>query len=113
MLRTLLFIALCCLHLLTLSQPRSISAIKATQAPKIDGKLNDEVWKQAPVARDFVQNFPSFGSPATVRSEVRILYDNSAVYIGAYLYDDVSLVRKQITSRDGEQRQDVDYFSIF
>ena len=37
----------------------------------------------------------------------------TAIYIGAYLYDDPSLIRKQITARDGEQQKDVDYFSVF
>jgi hypothetical protein len=41
------------------------------------------------------------------------LYDNAAIYVGAYLYDDPALIRKQITARDGESQSDVDYFSIF
>src|SRR5690349_12147264 len=113
MLRTLLLITLCCCLFPAFSQVKTIQAIKALSIPKIDGKIDDEAWKIAPVATDFIQNFPTFGQPATVRTEVRILYDNSAVYIAAHLYDDPSLVRKQITSRDGEQRQDVDYFSVF
>ena len=44
---------------------------------------------------------------------MKIVYDNAAIYIGAYLYDQPSLVRKQMTSRDAEQRQDVDYFAVF
>ena len=67
----------------------------------------------APIASGFIQNFPSYGSDASVKTEIRILYDNSAVYIGAYLYDDPSVMRKQITARDAEDRQDVDYFSVF
>ena len=109
----LFFIALCCLHLCALSQPKTLSAVKALHAPVIDGDLNDAAWQQAPAANDFIQNFPEFGKPATVRSVVKILYDNNAIYIGAYLYDDPALIRKQITARDGEQRQDVDYFSVF
>ncbi|HEX4957484.1 MAG TPA: DUF5916 domain-containing protein, partial [Lacibacter sp.] len=42
-----------------------------------------------------------------------VVYDDAAIYIGAYLYDDPKLVRKQLTPRDGESRQDVDYFSVF
>ncbi|HEU4471739.1 MAG TPA: DUF5916 domain-containing protein [Flavisolibacter sp.] len=81
--------------------------------PKIDGDLSDAAWQQAPSASGFIQNFPTYGLQASVRSEVRILYDDNAIYIGAYLYDDPSLIRKQLTARDGEQRQDVDYFSVF
>jgi hypothetical protein len=94
-------------------QHKSIEAFKAEQAPKIDGELNDMVWGKAPVLTDFIQNFPNYGSPASVKTTVRILYDNSAIYIGAYLYDDPSFIRKQLTARDEEQQSDVDYFSVF
>jgi hypothetical protein len=96
-----------------IAQDKNIVAIKAEAAPKIDGELADAVWNSAPVATDFIQNFPTFGIPATTRTEVKILYDDAAIYIAAYMYDDPSLIRKQFTSRDGEQRQDVDYFSVF
>jgi len=41
------------------------------------------------------------------------VYDDNAIYIGAYLYDDPSLIRKQITARDAETQKDVDFFSVF
>ncbi|MBS1653464.1 MAG: carbohydrate binding family 9 domain-containing protein, partial [Bacteroidetes bacterium] len=96
-----------------LSQVKSLVAIKITQAPKIDGKLDDAAWSNIPVATDFIQNYPKAGAPASARSEVKIVYDNSAVYIGAYLYDDPANIRKQVTSRDDEGQKDVDYFSVF
>lgn len=109
----LLFVLLCFLNLWGWSQPKTIAAVKAIQSIKIDGVLNDEAWKNAPVATDFIQNFPTYGIAASTKTEVRILYDNAAIYIGAFLHDDPALMRKQITARDGEQRQDVDYFSVF
>ena len=107
-----------CLPLLLISvslysQPKSIQAIKTSQAPKIDGNLDDAVWANAPALTEFIQNFPTYGLSVSQKTEVRILYDNTAVYIGAYLFDDPSLIRKQITARDGESRSDVDYFSVF
>ena len=95
------------------SQQRIMNAVKANKAPIIDGHLNDSAWLQAPVATNFIQNFPNAGTASTVRTEVRVLYDNSAIYIGAYLYDDPLLIRKQITARDEEQMKDLDYFSVF
>jgi len=83
------------------------------QPPVLDGSLEDSVWISAPVATDFVQYIPLNGSSASVRSEVRILYDNDAVYVGAYLYDDAAQIRRQLTARDDEQQKDVDFFSIF
>jgi hypothetical protein len=95
-----------------LSQSKTLIAVKTQQAPVIDGKLEDTVWQRAAIASNFVQNYPSFGQSPSVPTEVRFLYDDNALYINAYLHDDPSLVRKQITARDGEQRQDVDYFSV-
>ncbi|MFL5741022.1 MAG: DUF5916 domain-containing protein [Flavisolibacter sp.] len=113
MLRLMLFISLFSVQVIALSQPRTIKAVKISQAPRIDGNLDDVAWQQAPEATDFVENFPTFGLTPSVRSVVKIVYDNSAIYVGAYLYDNPSLIRKQITARDEEQRQDADYFSVF
>lgn len=95
------------------SQPRALQATRVDQAPKIDGVLDDAVWKKAPEATDFVQNFPNNGSLSTVKTVVKIVYDNSAIYIAAWLYDDPSLIHKQQTPRDEEQQTDADYFSVF
>ncbi|HET9744799.1 MAG TPA: DUF5916 domain-containing protein [Chitinophagaceae bacterium] len=111
--RRLFLVPLMVISLYGFSQTRNLAAVKISTVPKIDGSLDEAVWALAPVAGDFIQNFPKAGEPASVRSDVKILYDNSAVYIGAMLYDDPALIRKQLTARDGEQRADVDYFSVF
>lgn len=113
MLRGLLLCLTLCSCLGALSQPKTLPAVRTGAAIHIDGQLDEEAWKSAPVASDFIQNFPSFGQPASVATEVRILYDNNAVYIGAILKDDPKQIRRQLTARDGEGRQDVDYFSVF
>lgn len=95
------------------SQVKTLQAIKTAQAPKIDGSLSDAAWANIPAATGFTQNYPSAGQPASQQTKVKILYDNSAIYVGAYLYDDPAQIRKQITSRDAEMQKDVDYFSIF
>jgi hypothetical protein len=95
------------------SQPRNLPAVKTDRPIKLDGSLDDAAWQTAPVASDFIQNFPKAGEPATLKTEVRILYDNTSVYIGAMLYDDPAQIRKQLTARDDEQQSDVDYFSVF
>ena len=92
---------------------QKLNAIRTSQAPKIDGNLDDACWKNIPAAGNFIQNFPDYGKPSFVKTEVKIVYDNSAIYVGAYLYDDPSLIRKQITARDEETQKDVDFFSIF
>jgi len=95
------------------SQTRSLPAVKTDRSLKIDGSLDDAAWSTATAATDFIQNFPNAGQPASVKTEVKILYDNSAIYIGVMLFDDPSVIRKQLTARDDEQQSDVDYFSVF
>ena len=106
-----IFLLLLCFQ--SVAQVKTTEAVKTVQAPRIDGLLNDDAWQEAPVLTDFIQNSPSPGSPASSKTVVRILYDNTAIYVGAYLFDDPSLIRKQFTARDGEQMRDVDYFSVF
>src|SRR5688500_16891186 len=96
-----------------LSQEKSLQAYKSASAPVIDGNVNDAVWSGMPVATDLIQNYPAVGKPASQKTIIKVIYDNSAIYIGAYLYDDPSLIRKQITARDAEQQKDCDYFSVF
>ena len=98
---------------LVISQTKSLQAVKISSPPIIDGLLNDAAWQNVVPAVDFIQRFPNYGLPASQRTEVRIIYDNTAMYVGAYLYDDPTLIRKQITARDEEQQKDLDYFSVF
>lgn len=92
---------------------KNITAVRTAVAPKIDGLIKDSVWQQTNPATDFIINSPDFGKPASLRTQVWLLYDDEALYVAAKNYDNPATVRKQLTARDGEQRQDVDYFSIF
>lgn len=90
MFKHLLLLAFLITRLLNISAQdsiRSISAVRISDPPKIDGKLDDASWQNAPVATDFVQFWPDNGAPAWQESEVRFLYDNTALYIGAKLLD--------------------------
>ncbi len=97
----------------SMAQTKTTRAVETNSTIHIDGVLDEADWQKAPIATDFITNSPVFGNPASSRTEVRILYDNTALYIGAFLYDDPASIRRQLTARDNEQRSDVDYFSIF
>jgi hypothetical protein len=90
-----------------------MQAVRTQTAPKIDGVVDDSVWLGIKPATDFIINSPDFGKPSSLKSEVRLLYDDVALYVSALLLDNPENIRKQLTARDGEQRQDVDYFSVF
>lgn len=96
----------------THAQNRHLSAIKITQPVNIDGKLDDEAWKIVPSVSDFTTYSPHFGKPSSRKTEVKIAYDNNAVYVGAYLFDKPENIRKQVTARDVIDRQDVDFFVV-
>lgn len=70
-------------------------------APHLDGKLDDPVWRVASPATDFTQLTPEDGTTPTERTEVRVVYDGGAVYIGARMYDsDPGAIDGQLTRRD-------------
>jgi len=99
-------------HVNAQDSSRKFIATKATIAPKLDGQLNDAVWQLAKPLDSFVVRTPNFGAKPTANTVVKIIYTDEAVYIGAYLYDNPKEIRKQLTSRDREERQDVDFFGI-
>src|SRR5260370_15781665 len=67
--------------------PRLAAAAWADHAPRVDGTLDDPLWTTAPLISDFRQREPLETSPATEKTEVRILYDARHVYVGVHCYD--------------------------
>ena len=66
---------------------RKAMATRTTEVPNIDGQLDDAAWRQATPIADFVQTEPSEGQPASEATEVRILYDDRAIYVGVMAFD--------------------------
>ena len=65
----------------------SLSASRVPTPPVLDGRLDESSWQAAASAGDFRQYEPVEGAPATERTEVRVLYDNTSIYVGVRLYD--------------------------
>ena len=93
----------------TISSPdgrKQLQAVAATSPIKIDGALDEEVWKRAAPATDFIQADPLEGQPATEITEVRIAYDADYLYIAALCRDTdpsgivVNEIRKDFAGRD-------------
>jgi hypothetical protein len=76
----------------------STSAARVTSNIRVDGVLDEAGWASTNPITEFTQVQPSEGQPASERTEVRILYDDAALYIGARLYD-----RQQVRSRVGRR----------
>ena len=68
---------------------------------ELDGNLSDPAWATAAPVTGFSQRDPHEGAPATERTEVRVLYDDNALYVGARMYDaSPDSVRAQLARRD-------------
>ena len=67
---------------------RRLPATRATAEIVLDGVVTDAEWSEAPVASSFTQGNPFEGMPATFRTEVRVLYDDEFLYVGAKAFDD-------------------------
>ncbi|MGH7751711.1 MAG: carbohydrate binding family 9 domain-containing protein, partial [Gemmatimonadales bacterium] len=82
--------------------PPLASAIRVTPGSiTLDGRLDDAAWTQAPAITEFTQTAPHEGTPATERTQVRIVYDDDAIYLGAWMFDsDPNGVRTQLARRD-------------
>ena len=84
-----------------------IAPVARARAPRIDGVLDDPAWAAAPPITEFLQNFPDDGQPSSERTEVRLLYDDQAIYVGARLFDaHARNVRVRLGRRDSETQSD-------
>ena len=98
----------------SLVEKRKISTTKAKNSIKIDGELNESDWENVPIAKDFIMVEPDNGKPEPNerKTEVKVLYDDDAIYIGAILYDnEPHTILKEITERDKDGTSD--YFGAF
>ncbi|HSS20547.1 MAG TPA: DUF5916 domain-containing protein [Pyrinomonadaceae bacterium] len=68
--------------------------------PVIDGKLSEDVWKQAVVLKDFYQINPGDNTTPSAPTEVFIGYDSRFLYIGVHAFDDPTKVRASVAKRD-------------
>ncbi|HUE95890.1 MAG TPA: DUF5916 domain-containing protein [Longimicrobiaceae bacterium] len=84
----------------THAAPRA-RAVRATESIEVDGRLEEAGWAAAPVIDTFTQLDPEEGAPGTERTEVRIAYDDGAIYVGAMLYDS-GPVSTRLVRRDGD-----------
>lgn len=88
---------------LVFSQKKTLQTKFTDTKITIDGKFDESAWKDAEIATDFVMIDPDNGKPAPNerRTEVKIVYDNTAIYIAATLYDDEpQKILKELTLRD-------------
>ena len=99
---------------LPVNNKKEISTVKIKNPIKIDASLNEEDWKNVPIAKNFVMFNQENGKPELpeLRTEVKVLYDDDAIYVGAILYDnEPDKILKEISERDDIGA--ADFFGVF
>lgn len=90
---------------------RSMSAIRIDGELTVDGELNEAEWNMAEPAAGFTQTQPVYENKPSQKTEVRILYNDKGIYVGAMMYDDEpQKILRELSPRD--QRGNADYFGV-
>lgn len=91
-----------------------IRATKVIEKPKIDGILDDEVYKSAvPFVGKFYQMSPDNGAPSSYETKVTIVYTDYGLYIAAQMYDpDPATIPQELSKRDDMDGKNVDVFAL-
>jgi len=85
----------------------TVTAVRVDRAPVVDGRLDDPDWALAPPITDLVQTDPDEGRPVSEPTEVRVLYDATAVYVGARLFDTApARIVRRLARRDASTHSD-------
>ncbi|GLB50782.1 DUF5916 domain-containing protein [Neptunitalea lumnitzerae] len=82
---------------------KHITITRVTVPPVIDGKLDDAAWIDAPIATNFIERQPVNGLivPDSLKTEVKIVYDNLGIYFGAFMRDpEPEKIQRELTERD-------------
>ena len=90
------------------TEEKTITARRANQPVQLDGELEEADWALAVPVSGFVQANPDEGTPASERTEVRVLFDDDNLYFGVYCYDSepdgiiVNELKRDFASREGD-----------
>lgn len=86
-------------------------AVRLSGAINLDGTPDEAVWQSAPRIEEFTTLRPVPGKPASQEIDVRMLYDDIGLYVGAYLYDtSPDSILMELTERD--QLGNTDFFGF-
>ena len=87
---------------------KTATAVRITGAPpQLDGVLDDEIWKNAPLHEGFHQRDPDEGEPATERTTFQIAYNDEALYVAIMCYDsEPDKIVSRLVRRDNDIESD-------
>jgi hypothetical protein len=100
--------------LLFSQQEKTLTATRISESPKIDGVLDDTLWNNLPYYGDFNMLEPGTQGdiPLGYQTKVQLAYDDTAVYIAAYMEDpNPGNIASQFSQRD-DVRAQADFIAV-
>lgn len=89
------------------SKPDTITAVFYKEQIKLDGKLNEACWLNAPIIENFTQREQNEGEPATERTKIAVVYTTNEIYFGIWCFDkEPDKISAQQMARDFSWRSD-------
>lgn len=86
--------------------------IGAADSPRLDGLLDDDAWRRAPVYERFVQFLPEDKQPARWRTTLQVLVTEDALIFGIRAWDpQPESIRAPLARRD-QVKSDQDYIAV-
>ena len=86
---------------------KSLQALETDAKIMVDGKLQEKAWQKAPAASGFIQFTPDKGAPASLQTEVRVLYNKNYIYFGFTCFDSQPhKIVARVSKREGEVSSD-------
>ena len=84
-----------------------VSPVRTAGPIVVDGRLSEGTWAEAGALTQLRQRNPNEGKPETERTEIRVAYDNDALYVGARMYDrQPGQIVRQLSRRDSDAESD-------
>jgi len=92
---------------------KSLRAVRVTTPIRMDGHLSEAAWAQAPSASGFTVVWPDFGKAAGLPTDVKVLYDDHFIYVGARMHHPKG--RAKVIRRLHRRDQDSisDWFTVY
>lgn len=106
----LLLINLCCYSSFAQTK-KTLQTTRVKEQISIDGELDEKAWHNTGIASDFIVFVPNYGQAASEKTEVRILYDDDAIYVGAEIFfTHRDSVFDNLAERD--KAEETDWFAV-
>ncbi|MFT3913436.1 MAG: DUF5916 domain-containing protein [Anaeromyxobacteraceae bacterium] len=89
------------------AEPDPVVARRATGEIHLDGRLDEPDWAEAPVFSRFVESFPQAGAPASLPTELRVVFDDTTLYVAVTCSDPApDRIIRQLARRDTDTTSD-------